>query len=92
MHRYLITLYTAKFVPSFSINGKDIDDSVYFTAYGLGNVAKSFRTHISYDRTKQAMKVYKEAEQKGLVQIKKINGETYITTTPRGDELCTKLR
>jgi hypothetical protein len=91
IHRYLIILYTAKSVPSFSITGKSIDDSVYFTAYGLGNIAKSFTTELNYDRTKVAMKVYRAAEEKGWVQIKKINGETYITTTPIGDELCNQL-
>ena len=80
----------------FSVNGKDIDDSVYFTAYGLGNVAKSFKTlyrktNINYDRTKVAMNIYRKAEEKGFVLIKKINGETYITTTPLGDEVCAQL-
>jgi hypothetical protein len=88
IHRYLLTLYIAKFVPSFTLWGKNFDNSIFFTLYSLGNVAKAFKNPIHYDRTKVAANVYRKAEEKGLVEFKKFNGETYITTTTKGDELC----
>jgi hypothetical protein len=88
IHRYLVTLYIAKFVPSFTLWGKNFDNSTFFTLYSLGNVAKAFKNPIHYDRTKVAANVYRKAEEKGLVEFKKVNGETYITTTTKGDELC----
>lgn len=91
IHRYLVTLFIAKFVPSFTLWGKNFDNSTFFTLYSLGNVAKAFKNPIHYDRTKVAANVYRKAEEKGLVEFKKVNGETYITTTTRGDELCTNV-
>jgi hypothetical protein len=88
IHRYLIILYVAKFVPSFTLWGKSFGNSTFFTLYSLSNVAKAFRNPIHYDRTKVASNIYKKAEENGLVEFKKVNGETYITTTSRGDKLC----
>lgn len=91
IHRYLIVLYTAKYLQTFKLLGKQIDNSVYFTLYGLSKVAKAFNNPIHYDRTKVAIGVYKKSEQLGFVQFKKIQGETYITTTHEGDEICLNI-
>lgn len=91
IHRYLIVLYTAKYLQTFKLIGKQLNNSVYFTLYGLSKVAKAFNKPIHYDRTKVAIRVYKKSEQLGFVQIKKIEGETYITTTKEGDEICLKI-
>jgi len=89
IHRYLIILYIAKFVPTFTVWGKNFGNSTFFTLHSLGNVAKAFRNQpLHYDRTKVAANIYKSAEEKGFVEIKKVNGETYITTTAKGDEIC----
>jgi hypothetical protein len=68
-----------------------MDKSVYFTLYSLSKVAKAFNSPIHYDRTKVAIRVYKKSEELGFVEIKKIQGETYITTTLEGDEICLKI-
>lgn len=91
IHRYLIVLYTAKYLQTFNLLGKQMDKSVYFTLYSLSKVAKAFNSPIHYDRTKVAIRVYKKSEELGFVQIKKIQGETYITTTLEGDRICLKL-
>lgn len=91
IHRYLLTLYIAKFIPSFTLWGKNFGNSTFFTLYSLGNVAKAFKYPIHYDRTKVAANVYRKAEENGLVEFKKVNGETYITTTAKGDELCVNV-
>jgi hypothetical protein len=91
IHRYLLILYTAKYLQIFKLLGKQVDESVYFTLYGLSKVAKAFSNPIHYDRTKVAIKVYKKSEGLGFVQIKKIEGETYITTTHKGDDICLKI-
>ena len=57
----------------------------------MGNVAKAFKHPINYDRTKVATNVYRKAEEKGLVEFKKLDGETYITTTTKGDQLCVSI-
>jgi hypothetical protein len=88
IHRYLVILYIAKFVPSFTLWGKNFDNSTFFTLYSLGNVAKAFKNPIHYDRSRVAVNIYRKAEEKGLVEIKKVNGATYITTTTKGDALC----
>jgi hypothetical protein len=56
--------------------------------YSLANVAKAFKRPINFDRMKSATNIYRKAEEKGLVQFKKSDGKTYVTTTPKGDELC----
>jgi hypothetical protein len=86
--RYLIILYVAKFIPTFTIWGQNFGTSTFFTVYSLSNVAKAFRHPINFDRTKSATNIYKKAEEKGWVEFKKFNGKTYVTTTPKGDELC----
>jgi hypothetical protein len=91
IHRYLVILYIAKFVPSFTLWGKNFGNSTFFTLYSLGNVAKAFKNPIHYDRTKVASNIYKRAEENGLVEFKKVNGETYITTTAKGDDLCVNV-
>jgi hypothetical protein len=91
IHRYLLTLYLAKGVSSFSLWGKNFGSSIFFTLYSLGNVAKAFREPINYDRTKVAINVYKKAEEKGLVEFKKADGETYITMTSKGEQMCVDI-
>ena len=91
IHRYLVILYVAKFIPSFTLWGKDFGNSTFFTLYSLSNVAKAFRNPIHYDRTKVATNIYKRAEEKGFVEFKKVDGATYITTTEKGDEFCLKV-
>jgi hypothetical protein len=46
---------------------------------------------INYDRTKVASKVYNMISSNGLVDIKKIDGDTYITITEKGDDVSEKL-
>jgi hypothetical protein len=104
IHRYLLVLCVAKSEPIFRSLGKEIDDSVYFTLYQLSKVANLFKDispwhlPITYDRTKVAIKIYNMISKNndvgpysGLVTIKKIDGDTYVTTTKKGDEVCTKL-
>ena len=88
VHRYLVVLYVAKFVPTFTIWGESFGTSTFFTIYSLANVAKAFKRPINFDRTKSATNIYRSAEKKGLVEFKKSVGKTYVTTTPKGDELC----
>jgi hypothetical protein len=70
--------------------GKELDSSIYFTLYGLSKVADSlkqtrpFHFPITYDRTIVAIKIYAMLSNSGLVDIKKIDGDTYITTTEKG--------
>lgn len=97
IHRYLIVVFLAKATQMFRLMGKEIDNSVYFTLYGLGKVAESFKQigpyHIAiqYDRSKVATRIYNMISNNGLVAIKKIGGETYITITDKGEEVSTKL-
>jgi predicted transcriptional regulator len=46
---------------------------------------------INYDRTKVASKVYNIISSNGLVAIKKIDGDTYVTITDKGDDVSEKL-
>jgi hypothetical protein len=91
IHRYLVVLYVAKFSPTFSLWGENFGDSIYFSIYSLSNVAKAFRRPINFDRTKTATNIYKRAEEKGLVEFKKSQGRTYVTTTHKGDEQCSSF-
>jgi hypothetical protein len=97
IHRYLIVVFLAKATQMFRLMGKEIDNSVYFTLYGLGKVAESFKEiapyhiPIHYDRTKVATRIYNMISNNGLVTIKKIRGETYITITDKGEDVSTKL-
>jgi hypothetical protein len=38
-----------------------------------------------------AIRVYENSEKVGYTQIKKLDGETYITITEKGDEYCLNL-
>jgi predicted transcriptional regulator len=93
---YLIVLWVAKTTPIFRSFGKEIDDSIYFTLYGLGKVADSFKQirpyHIPvyYDRIK-AVKIYTMMSNTGLVVIKKIGGNIYVTTTKKGDDVSKNI-
>jgi hypothetical protein len=97
IHRYLIVVFLAKATQMFRLMGKEIDNSVYFTLYGLGKVAESFKqigpyhTPIQYDRTKVATRIYNMISNNGLVAIKKMGGETYITVIDKGEDVSTKL-
>jgi len=95
--RYLLLIFLAKSTPTFKVLGQQIDGSEYFTLYTLGKVAESFRsikpwlTAIHYDRTKVAKRIYELVAKDGYVDIKKVAGDTLITTTLKGDELCEGL-
>jgi hypothetical protein len=99
IHRYLFIAFIAKSLTIFNTShlAKEIDNSIYFTIYGLGRVAayfeslKPFRTPIHYDRTTVAKRIYEMISKRGWVDIKKHEGETYITTTEKGDEVCNKM-
>ena len=90
IHRYMITLYAAATVPFFYINGKEIENSVYFTLYGLSKIARILND-IRYDRSRVALGVYKKAENMGLVEFKKDRGETYVKITSKGTNLYSKI-
>jgi predicted transcriptional regulator len=87
---YLLVLWVAKTTPIFRSFGKEIDNSIYFTLYELSKVADSFKQirpyymPVHYDRIK-AIKIYTMMSNTGLVVIKKIGGNTYVTTTKKGD-------
>src|SRR5689334_9267580 len=97
IHRYLILVLLAKATQMFRLMGKEIDNSVYFTLYGLNKVAESFKQigpyhlAINYDRTKVATRIYNMISNNGLVAIRKIGGETYITITEKGEDVSAKL-
>ena len=98
IHRYLILVFLAKATQMFRlVMGKEIDNSIYFTLYGLGKVAESFKQigpyhlAINYDRTKVATRIYNMIANNGLVAIRQIGGETYITITEKGEDLSTRL-
>jgi predicted transcriptional regulator len=97
IHRYLIVVFLAKATQMFRLMGKEIDNSVYFTLYGLGKVAESFKgigpyhVPIQYDRTKVATRICNMISNNGLVAIKKMGGETYITITDKGEDVSAKL-
>jgi DNA-binding MarR family transcriptional regulator len=63
----------------------------FFSVHSLSNVARAFKRPINFDRTKAATNIYRKAEEKGLVEFKKSQGRTYVTTTEKGDELCTNF-
>ena len=97
IHRYLLVIFLAKSTQMFRISGKEIDNSVYFTLYCLKEVANSFKDispyhiPIHYDRTKVAIRIYNMISNNGLVDIKKIDGDTYVKITEKGDDVSEKL-
>ncbi|MGA9153390.1 MAG: hypothetical protein WBZ36_22660, partial [Candidatus Nitrosopolaris sp.] len=92
IHRYLLVLCVAKSEPIFRSLGKEIDNSIYFTIYTLATIAKSFKVPITYDRTKVAIKIYDMISNNGgLVTIKTIDGDHYVTTTKKGDNVSEQL-
>jgi hypothetical protein len=97
IHRYLLVVFLAKSTQMFRLLGREIDNSIYFTLYKLWQVANSFKDispyhlPIRYDRTKVAIKVYNMISNTGLVAVRKIEGDTYVTITEKGDDVSTKL-
>jgi hypothetical protein len=97
VHRYLLLAFIAKSAVTFRILGKQIDNSLYFTNYSLNRIANYFKSvkpfyiPINYGRRKVAQKMYEILARHKYVDLKKINGETYITTTVEGDEICHQL-
>jgi hypothetical protein len=104
--RYLLVLCVAKSSPTFSLSAtgvKEMDNSFYFTPYMLSKLAKSFRDispwhlPITYDRGKVAIKIYNMISKNNDVApysgvtIKKIDGDTYVTTTKKGDDISEQL-
>ena len=87
--RYVITLWAA--LNLFSEQATQIERSPYFGFYGLKKIADVLA--LDYDRTKQAQKMYRILEAKGIVKITRKDNKTYITLTRKGVELCkSKLR
>jgi hypothetical protein len=62
IHRYLVVLYVAKLVRTFSLWGENFGASTYFSVYSLSNVAKAFKRPINFDRTKTATNIYRKAQ------------------------------
>ena len=96
IHRYLLIIFLAKSAQMFRLSGKEIDNSIYFTLYTLKEIANfkdisPYYIPINYDRSKVAIKVYNMISSNGLVDIKKIDGDTYITVTKKGDDVSEKL-
>jgi len=96
--RYLLVVFLAKSSEMFRLaQGRPIDSSIYFTIYGLGEVAAKFKQFgpyhqaIHYDRTKVAGRVYTMISNKDLVTITKKEGETYVTITEKGEGVSKKL-
>jgi predicted transcriptional regulator len=91
---YLIILWMAKTTPIFRSFGKEIDDSIYFSLNWLGEVAislkqiayASYNLSITYDRI-EANRIYTMMSNTGLVVIKKMEDNTYLTTTKKGDDV-----
>ena len=97
IHRYLLVVFLAASIQMFRLLGKEIDNSIYFSLYRLKEVANSFKDispyhlPICYDRTKVAIKIYNMISNDGLVAIRKIEGDTYVTITEKGEHVSTKL-
>jgi len=89
--RYLLVVFLAKSTQMFRLSGKEIDNSVYFTLYQLWTIAQSFKDLITFDRTKVAIKIYTMLSKDGLIDIKKIDGESYVTTTEKGDDVSKRF-
>ena len=88
VHRYLIILYVAKHVQSFSLLGTRKGSSLCFTLYRLARIAQTgFKFPIHYDRSKVAISVYEKSKALGYVEIWRDQGETFISTTRQGDEI-----
>jgi hypothetical protein len=89
--RYLLVLLAAKSTQMFRLAyGKETDSSSYFTVYGLGEIADSFKKRgpyhqpIHYDRTKVANRIYTMISNNGLVAMRKIDGDTRVKMTETG--------
>jgi hypothetical protein len=96
--RYLLVVFVAKSRQMFRLgHGKEIDGSIYFSLYGLGKVADSFKQFgpyhqpIQYDRTKVADRIYTMISNNGLVAMRKIDGDTYVKITEKGDDISNEL-
>jgi hypothetical protein len=88
--RYLLVLFVAKSRQMFRLgHGKEIDGSIYFSLYGLGKVANFLR--LDFERTKVASRIYTMLSNNGIVAIRKIDGDTYITITEKGDDISSEL-
>jgi hypothetical protein len=63
----------------------------------LKEIANSFKDispyhlPINYHRSKVAIKAYNMISSNGLVDIKEIDGDTYVTITEKGDNVSEKL-
>jgi hypothetical protein len=90
--RYLLVLLAAESRQMFRLGfGKEIDGSIYFSLYGLSEVADSFKQYgphhqpIQYDRTKVAARIYSMiSNKKGLVAMRKIDGASCVKITEKG--------
>jgi hypothetical protein len=90
--RYLLVILAAKSGQMFRLEqGKELDGSVYFSLYGLGQVADSFKQRgphhqpIQYERTRVANRIYTMiSNRKGLVAMRKIDGAICVKLTETG--------
>jgi hypothetical protein len=97
--RYLLILLVAKSKLMFSLeDGIEIDGSVYFSLYGLREVAISFKKYgpyhqpIQYDRTHAANRIYNMiSNNKGLVAMRKIGGATRVKMTETGVQVSNEV-
>jgi hypothetical protein len=72
----------AESIQKFRLLGKEVDNTVYFNLNDLRKVADSLRDfpHLAIQLTNY-----------GLVSIKKIDGDIYVTITEKGACKCTSL-
>lgn len=89
IERYLIILCIA--TQDYSYNGEEFDKLYYFTISKLGKIASSLFTPIKYDRSRIALKIYKICQKYGYVNIKKVNGDTYVAVTKKGQDTSQKM-
>lgn len=85
--KYAIILFAATALEIFSAETLTIGNSPFFNFYKLGQGAEYL--DLEYDRRRQAIKVYKDLEDKG--DIKKevtADNKTYISLTEKGKNSC----
>jgi CheY-like chemotaxis protein/predicted transcriptional regulator len=88
--RYACILWLATYLKNYKNFVVKIDDYICFNYYRLGKVAEYIG--MSYDRGKQARKIYEDLEKEGEVRIFIKDNKTYVCLTDKGrQELRKKL-
>jgi len=88
--RYASILWLATYLKNYKNFVVKIDDFTCFNYYRLGKVAEY--VGMSYDRGKQARKIYEDLEKEGEVRIFIKDNKTYVCLTDKGrQELRKKL-